>query len=189
MKKLVAFALASVMLCSSMTAFAAEYDPPKACYLTPESDVGNEKITLGAIEEGKEIAEYMNNFVDSAWDMPKNECITVGQGGNVIVDGKQTSLTYSVLETDCNYSGSAKLFAARNGGTARACVRIGIPSDFHGRTAVVNFYTPGVTADRNIKVYRYIDYNTWEELTVNEVRTDHIVATLTTGGVIAFVEY
>ena len=42
--------------------------------------------------------------------------VPVGQGGGVIVDGKQTDLTFSVLKAGADHSGVAQKFAQTLGG-------------------------------------------------------------------------
>ena len=70
------------------------------------------------------------------------------------------------------------------GGTAINVVDVKAPVRFSN--AVVNFYTPGVTADQNIQIFQYVN-GTWASVTVNEVREDHVVANLTAPGVLVFV--
>ena len=98
MKKILALTLIGTML-FSMPVMAKDYEPPKAVYLEDSSNVGDPSITVAAIEEDKLVAEYMNNAVTGTWLL--EDAITIGQGGDVIVDGQMTNLTFSV----CKYNG------------------------------------------------------------------------------------
>ena len=55
------------------------------------------------------------------------------------------------------------------------------------QTATVNFYLKGIAAGQNIKVYQLID-GVWVELTVSEIREDHMVVNMTSLGTLAFIE-
>ena len=54
--------------------------------------------------------------------------------------------------------------------------------------ATVNFYLQGLSGDKNVRVYQYVDYNNWTEVSVKEVRAEHVVADLTSTGVFAFIQ-
>ena len=54
-------------------------------------------------------------------------------------------------------------------------------------TAQVNFYAKGVKAGQLIKVYQFVD-GEWVELTVAEIREDHVVVDMTSHGTLAFIE-
>ncbi len=136
-----------------------------------------------AREEDKSISEYMNNFVDEVFDL--DEVVPVGQGGSVIVNGEETNQTFTIAKAYYAYTKFAKEQAASVGGTAINVVDV--KSSMYFDNATVNFYMPGVTADRNIQIFRYVD-GAWESQEITEIREDHVVANLTGPGVLVFVE-
>ena len=144
------------------------------------------EIVNAAIGQDKMIGEYMNNAVTGIWAM--DEVVPVGQGGGVIVDGNATNLTFSVLKPELSRVYSAKDFAATLNGTVLNVVKVGVPTNFSFDAANVNFYTPGIVAGQNVKVYQYNDDDTWTECNVTEVREDHVVVDVTSAGIIAFIE-
>lgn len=213
MRRLLTLVLACSML-FSMTAFAKEVGAPVAdyelavpaqeeevWYYVDEYDnflgiawIGYTKdpatvlpsaIVNGAISEDKLVDEYMNNVVTGIWAM--DDVVPVGQGGKVVIDGVMTNQTFSVLKPELSRVYSAKDFAASVNGTVLNVVKI--DSSVSGfEVANVNFYTPGITAERNVKVYMF-DNDAWTELNVTEVREDHVVVDMTTpSGILAFIE-
>lgn len=184
MKRLLALTLLGTMI-FSVPVMAQDYEPPVAVYLESSSNVGDPSITVAAIEEDKLVGEYMNNAVTGTWLL--ENVIPVGQGGDVIVDGVQTDLTFSVLKADADHSGVAKKFAGTLGGKVLNVVTVKTPVTLGFSVANVNFYTPGITAGQNVKVYKY-NKGEWVEFNVTEVREDHVVVDMTSGGVIAFIE-
>ena len=132
--------------------------------------------------EDKEIGEYISN---SVYKVAGIDVVTpVAQGGDVIVDGEKTNITFTIDKPYYAYVKPALAQAAAVGGTAINVVDVKAPVRFSN--AVVNFYTPGVTADQNIQIFQYVN-GTWASVTVNEVREDHVVANLTAPGVLVFV--
>lgn len=132
--------------------------------------------------EDKEIGEYISNSVYKVAGI--DEVTPVAQGGDVIVDGEKTNITFTIDKPYYAYVKPALAQAAAVGGTAINVVDVKAPVRF--ANAVVNFYTPGVTADQNIQIFQYVD-GAWASVTVNEVREDHVVANLTAPGVLVFV--
>lgn len=184
MKKFLALTLVGAMV-FSMPVMAKDYEPPVAVYLEASSDVGNPSITVAAIEEDKLVEEYMNNAVTGTWLL--EEVVPVAQGGDVIVDGRQTDITFSVLKAGADYSGSAQKFADTIGGKVLNVVTVKGPATLGYSVANVNFYTPGIVDGQNVKVYAYAN-GSWVEDKVTEVRKDHVVVDMTANGVLAFVE-
>ncbi len=133
--------------------------------------------------DGKEIGEYISNSVCKVAGI--NEVTPVAQGGNVIVDGEQTNITFTIDKPYYAYVEPAQAQAAAVGGKAINVVDVKAPVRFSN--AEVNFFTPGVTADKNIQIFQYVD-GTWASVEVKEVREDHVVANLTGLGVFVFVE-
>lgn len=142
-------------------------------------------IVNGAIEEDKMIGEYMNNAVTGIWAM--DEVVPVAQGGKVIVDGKESNMTFSVLKPELSRVYSAKDHAAALGGSVLNVVKVAVPANLKWASANVNFYTPGIVSGRNVKVYAYAN-DTWTECNVTEVREDHVVVDITSEGILAFIE-
>lgn len=142
-------------------------------------------IVNGAIDEDKEIDEYMNNAVTGIWAM--DEVVPVAQGGKVIVDGVESNMTFSVLKPELSRVYSAKDFAATLGGSVLNVVKVDVPANLKWASANVNFYTPGIVTGQNVKVYTYAD-DTWTECNVTEVRDDHVVVDITSEGILAFFE-
>ena len=66
---------------------------------------------------------------------------------------------------------------------------VGTTSQVVGKfgTAQVNFYAKGVKAGQLIKVYQMVN-GQWVELTVAEIREDHVVVNMTSHGTLAFIE-
>lgn len=123
MKKLIALTLLGTMI-FSVPVMAKDYEPPVAVYLESSSNVGDPSITVAAIEEDKLVGEYMNNAVTGTWLL--ENVIPVAQGGDVIVDGVQTDLTFNVLKADADHSGAAIKFAENMGGKVLNVVRVQI---------------------------------------------------------------
>lgn len=138
---------------------------------------------FGAEEEGKSIGEYMSN---SVLEVPGLDEVTpVGQGGNVIIDGKASNVTLSVQKPLLFHVNSAKTQAEAVSGKVLNVVDIKTSVSFGNAT--VNFYMPGVTADTKVQVYQYADKQ-WTSVGVAEVREDHVVVDMTRPGVLAFFE-
>ncbi len=168
----------------STPVMAKETGAPVAVYLEDSSDVGDPSITAAAIAEDKLVDEYMANAVTGIWAMDK--VTPVAQGGNVILDGKQTNVTFPVLKPELSRVYSAKDYAASLGGNILNVVKIETHVGFG--VANVNFYMPGITGQENIHVYTFNEStNTWAELSVTEKRADHVAVNMTGTGVLAFI--
>ncbi len=154
--------------------------------LEDSSNVGDPDITVAAIEEDKLVGEYMNNAVMGIWAMDK--VTPVAQGGGVIVDGVATNLTFSVLKPELSRVYSAKELASGLGGCVLNVVKIKTPAELRFNVANVNFYTPGIMAGQNVKVFRFAEDTGWTEFHVSQVRQDHVVVDMTAGGILAFIE-
>lgn len=180
--KAISLAFLGALVCSAPV-MAKESGAPVAVYLEDSSDVGDPSITAAAIAEGKLVDEYLANAVTGIWAMDK--VVPVAQGGNVILDGQQTNVTFPVLKPELSRVYSAKDYAASIGGDILNVVKIETHIGFD--LANVNFYMPGITGTENIHVYAYSEStNTWTELTVTEKRTDHVLVNMTGTGVLAF---
>ena len=181
--KLVSLALVGAMVFSTPV-MAKEVGAPVAVYLEEPSDIGVPAITVQAINEDKLVHEYMANAVTGIWDMVS--VIPVAQGGDVILDGQKSNVTFPVLKPELSRVYSAKDLAASLGGSVLNVVKVETHVGFG--VANVNFYMPGITGAENIHVYTYNEStNTWVEVTVTEKRADHVVVNLTGTGVLAFI--
>lgn len=143
-------------------------------------------LTAAANSEKKTVIEYNNNAVAELPGL--TDVVPVSQGGHVIINGAPSNQTFSVLKPADGVVGSAKNYASTLGGKVLNVAKINASVSFN--TATVNFYMPGVTAGSNIKVVQLTDAKNgqWSEVTVSEVRADHVVVDLTSLGTIAFVE-
>ena len=181
MTKLASLALVGAMV-FSMPVMAKEVGAPVAVYLEPSSDVGVPAITVEAINEDKLVDEYMANAITGIWAMDK--VTPVAQGGDIILDGEKSNVTFVLPKPELSRVYSAKDYAKSVGGTVLNVVKIDTHVGFG--TANVNFYMPGVVGTENIHVLQYTG-GSWTDLNVTEVRADHVVADLTSTGTFAFV--
>lgn len=195
MKKLIALALASVMV-FSLPVMAAE-SPSAAAVVSssaskaPAASAGPAyvdgipaAVVTAAAEEGKTIGEYLNNAVV---EVPGLDKVTpIGQGGHVIINGAPSNVSFIVAKPLASAVQSAKAQAAAIGGKVLNVVNVKASvSGFN--TARVNFYMKGIVAGQNIKVYQLVK-GQWVELTVAEIRADHVVVDMTSLGTLLFTE-
>ncbi len=202
MKKLIAIALAGAMVFSLpvMAADIEETSPSASDIVSSgswsgipcgsdnsvpaEAVVSSSASDAAAAEEGKTVGEYLNNAVIEVAGL---ESVTpVGQGGHVIINGAPSNVTFMVEKPDAAAVKSAKTEAALLGGKVLNVVSVNsIVGKF--KTARVNYYLKGIKAGQNIKVYQLVK-NSWVELTVAEIREDHVVVDMTSLGTLMFVE-
>lgn len=203
MKKLIALALAGAMVVSmpvmaapspttpsvAPTVVPTVEAPAPVVAATPaptvEAGAVSAAVLSAAEAEGKTVGEYMNNAVVS---VPGLENVTpLGQGGHVIINGAPSNQVFSVLKPSSASVASAKAYAAALGGRVMNVAQIKASvSGFN--TATVNFYMKGVTAGQNIRVFQLVN-GQWVELTVAEIRADHVVVDMTSLGTLAFVAF
>lgn len=168
----------------SVPVMAKEAGAPVAVYLESGSDIGQPPKTVAAIEAGQLISEYCANAITGIWDMDK--VLPVAQGGHVIIDGKETNVTFILQKPELSRVYSAKDYAAALGGTLLNAVKIDTHVGFG--VANVNFYMPGITGAENIHVYQYSESSSsWTELNITEKRADHVVVDMKSTGVFAFI--
>lgn len=193
LKKMLALALAGSMAVS-MPALAAT-SPTADSYSTAAPSAGQavsavtassvpHSIAKAAADENKTVGEYLNNAVT---DVPGlDSVVPLGQGGRVIINGVPSNQTFSVMKPLAESVKLAKAQAAALGGTVLNVAQI--KASVTGfNTATVNFYLKGIKAGQNIKVYQLVN-GQWVELTVTEIREDHIVVDMTSLGTLAFIE-
>ena len=126
----------------------------------------------------------MNNAVTEVPGL--EEVVPLGQGGHVIINGVPSNQTFSVLKPVRQDVDSAKAHAASLSGKVLNVAQV--KASVTGfDTAQVNFYLKGLKSGQNVKVYQLVD-GVWVELSVAEVRDDHVVVDMTSLGTLAFVE-
>ncbi|MCM1386245.1 MAG: hypothetical protein NC231_02870 [Bacillus sp. (in: Bacteria)] len=141
-------------------------------------------VAEAAAAENKSVGEYMNNAVTEVPGL--DEVTPLGQGGHVIINGAPSNQVFSVLKPEREAVTSAKAYADTLGGKVLNVAKINA-SIQKFNTATVNFYLKGIMAGQNVKVYQLIN-GVWVELTISELRQDHVVVDMTSLGTLAFVE-
>lgn len=177
--KVLPCALAGVMV-FSMPVLAATSPTAQAVVASTTAAT----VADAAAAENKTVGEYMNNAVT---EVPGLESVTpLAQGGHVIINGAPSNQTFSVLKPERGEVTSAQSHADTLGGKVLNVAKINA-SIRSFNTATVNFYMKGILAGQNIKVYQLVD-GVWVELTISELREDHIVVDMTSLGTLAFIE-
>lgn len=193
MKKMLALTLAGAMAVS-MPVLAAT-SPTADSYSTASSSSAavvsavtassvSPSIAKAAAEANKTVGEYMNNAVNEIPGL--DSVLALGQGGHVIINGVPSNQTFSVMKPVAENVNLAKAQAEALGGTVLNVAQINA-SVTGFNTATVNFYLQGIKTGQNIKVYQLVN-GQWVELTVSEIRDDHIVVDMTSLGTLAFIE-
>lgn len=189
MKKLLALTLVGAMAIS--TPVLAATSPTADSYSTSSATVSAvtassvpQAVVEAAAGENKTVGEYMNNAVTAVPGL--EEVVPLGQGGHVIINGVPSNQTFSVLKPVRKEVDSAKSHAESLSGKVLNVAQV--KASVTGfNTAQVNFYLKGIKTGQNIKVYQLID-GEWVELSVAEVRDDHVVVDMTALGTLAFIE-
>ena len=190
MKKILALTLAGTMALSmpvlaatSPTADSYSTTGAAAVSAVTASSVP-QSVVKAAADENKTVGEYMNNAVTEVPGL--EEVVPLGQGGHVIINGVPSNQTFSVLKPVRQDVDSAKAHAASLNGKVLNVAQV--KASVTGfDTAQVNFYLKGLKSGQNVKVYQLVD-GVWVELSVAEVRDDHVVVDMTSLGTLAFVE-
>lgn len=186
MKKLIALALAGAMAFSLPVMAAGS--PSAAAVVastTPETVDGvPAAVATAAASEGKTVGEYMNNAVVSVPGL--EEAAPLAQGGHIILNGAPSNVTFNLGKPAATAVKAAKEQAATLGGKVLNVVSVK-SSIGKFSTARVNYYMKGIKAGQVIKVYQLVN-GSWVELTVAEIREDHVVVDMTSLGTLAFVE-
>lgn len=193
MKKMLALTLA-VSMAVSMPVLAAS-SPTADSYSTAAPSAGtavsavtassvSHSVAKAAADENKTVGEYMNNAVTELPGL--DSVVPLGQGGHVIINGVSSNQTFSVMKPTAANVNLAKTQAVALGGTVLnvALIKASV-TGFN--TATVNFYLQGIKTGQNIKVYQLVN-GQWVELTVTEIRDDHVVVDMTSLGTLAFIE-
>lgn len=155
---------------------------------TPAPAVEASSIPTAVVEaaaaEGKTVGEYMNNAVATVPGL--ENAVPIGQGGHVIINGAPSNQVFSVLKPALANVHSAKAYAAVLGGKVLNVVQVNAAINGF-QTARVNFYMSGIVAGQNIKVFQIVN-GQWLEVSVAEIRQDHVVVDMTALGTLAFIE-
>lgn len=195
MKRMLALTLAGVVALSMpvLAATSPSADSYSTVSTSPAVEVQVPAVTASSVpqsvvkaaaDENKTVGEYMNNAVTEVPGL--DEVVPLGQGGHVIINGVPSNQTFSVLKPTRKEVDSAKTHAVSLNGKVLNVAQIKASvSSF--KTATVNFYLKGIKAGQNIKVYQLVN-GEWIELTVTEIRDDHLVVDMTSLGTLAFIE-
>lgn len=193
MKRMLALTLAGAMTISMPVLAATSPTADSYSTASPASGTAVSAVTASSVphsvakaaaEENKTVGEYMNNAVTQIPGL--DAVVPLGQGGHVIINGVPSNQTFAVMKPTAENVNLAKTQAAALGGTVLNVAQIkAAVTGFD--TATVNFYLQGIKAGQNIKVYQLVN-GQWVELTVKEIRDDHIVVDMTSLGTLAFIE-
>lgn len=140
-------------------------------------------VETAAAAVNMSVEEYNNNAVVSTPGLAAADTLPVGQGGKVIVNGVATNMTVILRKVDAATVKSAK--AAVTGKVVNV-VNAKLPVA-KGNTVTVNFYVKGLAGTENMTAYQLID-GVWTQITIKELRLDHIVLDLTQSGPVMFVQ-
>lgn len=131
-----------------------------------------------AAEKNLSAGEFYNNAVTSTPGI--ENAVTVGQGGNLIVDGQVTNMSATISKvTNRAYVDSVRI---EQEGRVLNVVDVSYPAV----NATINFYMPGITGAENIVALQY-SAGTWVNVEVVEVRADHVTLNMKGNGVVAFI--
>ncbi len=139
------------------------------------ADVGD---MYRAVENNMSAGEFYNNAVVSTPGI--ENAVTVGQGGNLIVDGQVTNMSATITKvTNRAYVDSVRI---EQEGRVLNVVDVSYPAV----NATINFYMPGITGEEDIVALQY-NAGTWVNIEVAEIRADHVTLNMTGNGVVAFI--
>lgn len=141
------------------------------------------EVSITAEAQGKTISEYMTNSIQTLPGL--DEVTPVGQGGNVIIDGQASNVTFALDKPLNAHVDFAKSYADSINGKVMNVVNVKTNVVFENAT--VNFYAPGVVTGHNVQVYQYVN-GEWVSVTVSEIRDDHVIVNMTSPGIFAFIE-
>ena len=210
MKRLIALAMASVMMFSaSVVCFAADNTTPAEVAEGSKSPTAEE--IMETIEELSKRIEDLTRAVNAKQTIvvnnggssssggggrssspaaTTNNVVSYGsnivyQGGKIEINGGRSNVTFTITAPNGGAMTSATSLAAQVGGSLVNCINTSSPG-VNFANAKVNFFVSGVEAGDNIAVYQSQN-GTWVQLPVAEIRKDHVVVNLTRHGTIAFV--
>ena len=180
MKKLIALISAAAVLVIPMAVCAA---PSPSAGAVVAASTQETAVETAAAEVSMSVGEYTNNAIVSTPGLSSTDTLPVGQGGKIIVNGVATNMTVTLRKVDAATVKSAKAAAT---GKIVNLVNAKLPVA-KGNTVTVNFYVKGLAGTENVTVFQYVD-GAWVQVTVKEIRADHIVLDLTQSGPVMFVQ-
>ena len=180
MKKLIALISAAAVLVMPMAVCAA---PSPSAGAVVAASTQETAVETAAAEVSMSVGEYTNNAIVSTPGLSSTDTLPVGQGGKIIVNGVATNMTVTLRKVDAATVKSAKAAAT---GKIINLVNAKLPVA-KGNTVTVNFYVKGLVGTENVTVFQYVD-GAWVQVTVKEIRADHIVLDLTQSGPVMFVQ-
>ena len=166
------------------TVLSDEYDRDAEDFVRENTVAGIPlEVSMTAEAQGKTISEYMTNSIQTLPGL--DEVTPVGQGGNVIIDGQASNVTFALDKPLNAHVDFAKSYADSINGKVMNVVNVKTNVVFENAT--VNFYAPGVVTGQNVQVYQYVN-GEWVSVTVSEIRDDHVIVNMTSPGIFAFIE-
>lgn len=187
MRKFIALFSAAMLLVTPLTVSAScgSGSPSAKAVVaaTTSSTESTSPVETAAAAVNMSVEEYNNNAVVSTPGLASADTLPVGQGGKVIVNGVATNMTVILRKVDAATVKSAK--AATTGKVVNV-VNAKLPVA-KGNTVTVNFYVKGLAGTENMTAYQLID-GVWTQITIKELRLDHIVLDLTQSGPVMFVQ-
>ena len=123
-----------------------------------------------------------NDGTSNYVDYNGSRCYSVRK---IELNGVKTNATFMLAAPDGGTVSSAKELAAGLGGNLVNTVSTSAPG-VNFATARVNFFISGVTDNDTIAVYQ-LQGGKWVQLSVSEIRKDHVIVNMTKHGVLAFV--
>ncbi len=204
MKKILALVLASVIMVStSFSALAAENVTEGSRSVTAE-DIeklqGEIDQLTGQIKKLTKAVQAMNKGGGGGGTpspaeprsaiLKRNNAVayygnTVAQGGHVEINGNKSNVTFVLNVPNSGIISSANQLAGSLGGVLINCVQTSSPGVAFS-SAKCNFYCSGVNVGDNIAVYQQ-QKKGWVQLSVAEIRKDHVVVNMSGHGPIAFI--
>ncbi len=204
MKKILALVLASVIMVStSFSALAAENVTEGSRSVTAE-DIeklqGEIDQLTGQIKKLTKAVQAMNKGGGGGGTpspaeprsaiLKRNNAVayygnTVAQGGHVEINGNKSNVTFVLNVPNSGIISSANQLAGSLGGVLINCVQTSSPGVAFS-SAKCNFYCSGVNVGDNIAVYQQQNKG-WVQLSVAEIRKDHVVVNMSGHGPLAFI--
>ncbi len=188
MKKFIAVLTATAMMAVPMCVNASTIPSPSAKAVAATASTTQETTTVAdsSVEAAADAAnlsvpEYVNNTILASAGV--EGAAQVGQGGKIVVNGVATNMTITLSKV--KDATAAKASLAENEKLV-ALFKANLPVGISGSNVNANFYVKGLTATDNVKVYMLVK-GQWVELTVTEIRADHVLVNLTQSGVIKIV--
>ena len=205
MKKIIALVVASALLVSSsITVCAATYvEKPEGSQSVTAEDIAklqdkidklNKKIDklTKAVNAGSSSNGSSNGGKSDAGNaaLQRNNAVAwgdniVAQGGHVELNGGKSNVTFVLHAVSGGTLTSANSLANSVNGVLINCVETSSPGVSFSN-AKANFYVRGVVDGDTIAAYQ-LQGKKWVQVTVAEVRKDHVVVNLTRHGALAFV--